>query len=432
MVKWILLFFLPISLIAERSFSLETLGYANHFSEDKLDTKTTEYKRNSNLYLIPKFIGKETEEKFGYEFGFLFPVSFNEKKNTIYSLGNSFLFYDFKGIQFIFGRKEFQKRNHFLPRDGVEGVKVEYKFLKYFELEFIAFDYYRAFPIFEFEFGKVQEDIENQIGTRSRHGLGLKFKKDSLEADVRFLYLNLGNWGKSSKDDARKIPSGDDDFIYHGDFLFSNVNRNLDLHLGLHFSRGLDKSISNPIRKERSTLISGEAISIKGNLKLSIFYLSLSSFLPDRDKRNEAGEVLETGYVAMGTNITNSYLITREINFYPSSWVTSSGFEKQNGIKGARRNSFSSEARLGLEYLGFSFSIFGNYFLPYLETGGSNGSVSISKKDFSKSFLAELGFEFEFKPKENFFCKVQASRLFTSKDISMEGSFVSIASGLRF
>jgi hypothetical protein len=438
MVNLFIIFLIFTSVLqAEIKAGFDTIGFGLHSSQDIKDSKTstTIYNRNSEYILLPHLVGKKENETFGYDFEFMAPVKENfNGQFPVYSGGNSYLYFNFKGIQFEFGRKEFTKLNPFTPRDGSEGVKLSYTFKEKFILECIAFDYYRGFPLYEYEFALKESDPIFTKGNRARHGIGLAYNGLTFSTNIQFLYLNLGDWGHSSKDDARKNPTGDEDFLYQGKFDSKFTSDTLDIYLTLLFSRGLDKTISNPERKEKSLPITGEAVRFGATMKFNIFKLSIHGFLPDRDKRNSTGEVLEMGYVGTGTNPTSSVLLAQELNFYPAAWVTREGLEKQNSYYSGRRNSFAAGAKLGFEYKKFSLYAVGDHYTPYLESGASNGSISIRKKDFSKSFLVETGIELQFcnSIEKDFFLKLRASRLFSSKDISIEGSYLSVQGGVFF
>lgn len=421
-------------------YQVEMITANKRMIQDKMEldkTITTETRASDNIVAVHgKFNG--TKGDISYNVHLILNKRFNDKdyKDILYLGDNSYLLLPIKKIDFVFGRKLFSSSPHFSSswKDGMEGVGIETQLSKEFRFHAYLLDFYRGYPLFEkyFLFKNIQEDVQN--GERFRHGLSLVYQKDDLYGKLQFTYLNLGNWGNGTKDDIRSQPKGDGDFIYTGIGSISNKNKYFLWGLELQFVRGLDKSQSNSVRKEKSIPISGELVRIYFESYLNFFRTKLEFFIPDSDKRNEQGEVLESGFVGFGTYPGNAFLLNQELNYYPSGWVTPSGLQKVDSVYMGRRNSFWTHLFFSVHLDDFFLSIQGDHLTPRSNLAFSDGNISFDKKDYSKSFLFELtgAVLYDRRPIDGYFVQLSFSKLYTSKDILLDGTSAFLQGGLVF
>jgi hypothetical protein len=434
MVKLILIILLStLNLFSE--FQIEYWAYGNRrMQTETLRGKQTyqDTRKTDQSFLVNgNFQG--SKDNFKYDFGFSFAkrLKDSEQKDYLYISENAYIGFEAKKVDLLLGRKVFTNSNFFKDskRDGVEGISAEYKPNEFFKINFYLVDFYRAFPIIERLYFLDVKAIAT--GERIRHGLALEYNSSQIESKIQVLYLNLGNTGKYSKDEELTKPNGDKDFLYNVNWNVFWKNPYFVTGINLAISRGIDKTISNPERKERSIPISGELLELFFSTYIKFLQIKASSFLPDSDKKNKAGEILELGYIGMGAYPSTSFLMNQDLNFYPSGWVTGNGFEKTFSYQNGRWNSFWARLSFSIKFDKLSISLTGDHFTPRLNSGSSNGSLSIDRREFTKLFLAEATLDILYGNKETgYYLRGLISTLHSSKEISIESNSFFIAGGI--
>ncbi|MCE9501303.1 MAG: hypothetical protein K8R21_12520, partial [Leptospira sp.] len=170
---------------------------------------------------VAKIRMNDLKDNFGYyaEMQLLKSANGDDRRDYFYFGENAFLELFIPRIDLNIGRKLFSSgRSSFTgSRDGKEGISVKLDSGKKISLDFILFDYYRGFPLYEKNIILSRDESKTENGERSRHGIFFDYSLDKLRASAYTLYLNLGNWGEFSKDDYRRnsLGIGDGDFLYH-------------------------------------------------------------------------------------------------------------------------------------------------------------------------------------------------------------------------
>lgn len=435
-----LLFVLFNTISIDAEYRVEMITANKRTIQDKQElgkTITTESRSTDNIVAVHgNFIG--SKGNLSYNVQLILNKRFNDKdyRDILYLGDNSYLLLPVKKLDIVFGRKLFSSSPHLTSnwKDGMEGLGVETQLSSQFRFYAYLLDFYRGYPLFEkyFLYKNIQDDVQN--GERFRHGLSLVYHKDDIYAKLQFTYLNLGNWGNGTKDDIRSQPKGDADFIYNGTGSVSNKNKYFTVGLELQVARGLDKSQSNSVRKDKSIPISGELVRIYFESYLNFFRTRMELFIPDSDKRNEQGEILETGFIGFGSYPGNAFLLNQELNFYPSGWVTPSGLQKVDSVYSGRQNSFWAHILFSIHLDDFFLSIQGDHLTPRVNSGFSNGSISFDRRDYEKSFLFELtgSILYDRRYIDNFFIQLNFSKLYTSKDILLDGTSIFLQGGMVF
>ena len=438
MVRFVLLLLAAISLHAE--YRVNMISAYKKTTQDKLEnnqTVTTEAKTSDNLVAVHgNFSGAKAG--FGYKVHFILNKRFNDKdyKDILYLGENCYLLLPVKKLQFVLGRKLFSTSPYLTEnwKDGMEGFGIETQVSDQFRFHVYLVDFYRGYPLFEkyFLYKNIADNAQN--GERFRHGLSLVYHKDNLYSKFQFTYLNLGNWGDATKDDLKSQPKGDSDFIYHGMFQVSKRGKYFTSGFEFQFARGLDKAQSNSVRKEKSIPISGELIRLYFESYWKFFQTRVEAFIPDSDKRNWQGEILESGFVGSGSYPSNAFLLNQELNFYPSGWLTPSGLQKVDASYNVRRNSFWAHLLLSARLDDIFFILEGDHLTPRKATGASNGNISLKREDYEKSFLFELtgSIRYDKRNTDGFFIQFNVSKLYTSKDILIDGTSAFLQGGVIF
>ncbi|MBE7412342.1 MAG: hypothetical protein L6Q54_11385 [Leptospiraceae bacterium] len=359
-------------------------------------------------------------------------------KDSFYLKENAHITFFFPIFQLNIGRKIFHPSEPLLSdyKDGVEGISIEKDIHRNFKLYFYLYDYYRGYPLLEKNLLLNSENSANREGKRSRHGLSFDFIKNGLFAHIQILYLNLGSWGKFSEDDRinQQRGTGDGDFIYNSEFQIGKKWNKFSIQTSIIFSRGLDKVASNPARNEKSIPFSGELFLLRTNWKGELVSWQFETFLPDSDKTNKEGEILEIGFTGMGTNPIRSMLISQSMNFYPSAWVTPNGLEKTDSIQNGRKNSLYIKSGFGLSVLKTIVSLDLETMIPRLEKNNDTGNISIQKRDYSKESLTSLTLSIHTDRilSPNYFLLISASKLFSSKELNIDSTILYFQAGIRF
>ncbi len=377
-------------------------------------------------------------EHFGADINFLVlkRKTSQSDKDYLYLKDNAYIGFFPNFFQLNVGRKIFHcdKEIKALSKDGVEGVSIEKDLGKNFKTYFFLYDYYRGFPVFEKNLIRDSTSNDKENGKRSRHGLELDYEKDDLFANIQFLYLNLGSWGKFSTDDSKKKTTGvgDGDFLYQTKFQFGKKWKSLFLHCAIYFSRGLDKASYNPVRQEKSIPITGEALFFSASWIGERFSVKFNSFLPDSDKKNKEKEILEMGFVGMGTNPIDSVLISQSLNFYPSQWITPYGLEKNESVSNGKKSSLYLKAEISFNFSNAIVSLETEKILPRLENKESKGEISLREKDYSKQSLTAftISIQSEKKDGSGYFLKFSASKLMSTKEIGISSTLMYFQAGI--
>ncbi|MBK8399033.1 MAG: hypothetical protein IPL26_27815 [Leptospiraceae bacterium] len=438
MVKFALFLLTAISIKAE--YSIDMITANKRMIQDRIEkgkTITAESRTSDNIIAAHgKFLGQK--KQFEYNIHLTLTNRFNDKdyKDILYLGENCYLSLPIQKFNIVFGRKRFDFDSNIKSnwRDGLEGVGIDTQISNEFRFSAYLVDFYRGYPLFEnfFLFKNKDENIQN--GERFRHGLSLTYRKADLFSRIQFTYLNLGNWGNGTKDDFRSQPIGDRDFIYTGSWNISNKSRYFIVGLEIQIVRGLDKTQSNSNRKEKSLPISGELVRLYFESYFKFFQTKFEIFLPDSDKQNLQGEVLESGYIGFGSYPGKAFLLNQELNFYPSGWVTPSGLEKMDSFYSGRRNSFWSNLLFSAKLDDIHLILEGDYLIPRRNDGAATGSISFERRDYTKSFLFELtsSIFYDKRNSDGFFIRFNLSKLYTSKDILLDGTSVFLQGGVIF
>ncbi|TGK35194.1 hypothetical protein EHQ12_11045 [Leptospira gomenensis] len=357
---------------------------------------------------------------------------------------NLYLEWKTKNTSVFLGRKrEETKRSSFRDWiDGTDGVIVESSFGDLGRIRLDLFDFYSGFPLFEKKaFAEkilkskpkmavssekdgervvTEENTSNSsFQNRYRGGVSYGWSSEFLDAGIRFQYLNLQNWGNFSNDlkadPSSNVSSGDRDYLTHSTVELNWKWNGLYCFLSGILARGQDKTNWNRNRNSSSIPISGEAILVSLGVTLPFGDFHLFGFLPDRDKRNSQDEVLELGFVGMGSSPSPVFATIQSLDFYPSAWITDRGLEKRNTRQGGRRQSawFGAD----LEYKKSLYQV-RLYFASYTflsETGEHSGALTISKETFQRRFFRE-------------FC-LQGSFYFPSENPKIPFSFLKLSLG---
>ncbi|MCB1193664.1 MAG: hypothetical protein H7A23_24515 [Leptospiraceae bacterium] len=415
-------------------FGKDTIGIRNITNAYKV--KSESYTHNSDSIFILNGNWKEESEKYLYNVQFdVFKKVNSEKKNDFFYLGeNCYLGIVFSRFQITLGRKLFENSSKNLKsyKDGSEGIGVETQITKNFKLKFQFVDYYRAYPLLEKNFMINPEVEKTNNGNRIRHGFSVDYETETFYASLFIKYLNLKNWGLLSKDDPYLKDSGDGDYIYHTGVSLRKTIFNLSLGMDAILSRGLDKATYNPYRQENSIPISGELVTLSLDFEYKFFSTHFHVFLPDRDKRNKEGELLETGFIGMGSYPGNSFLISQYLNYYPTGWITQNGMEKQEAIYLGRNNSLWAYMEMSFVIKQFQLTLKYDYFIPYKVSDSSTGTISVKREDFEKFFVAEETIALRYGDKGAYFLEVQASRMISTSEKPIVGNHALVQGGIWF
>ncbi|EPG75432.1 hypothetical protein LEP1GSC058_2281 [Leptospira fainei serovar Hurstbridge str. BUT 6] len=332
-----------------------------------------------------------------------------------------------KGFRWGFGRRSDPNSlpGWFYWKDGVEGAFVETKDSGRFNIRFDVLDFYRGFPLAEnnwllaqgrdsflprsarSEFGLNSISVKDTTQTefRYRAGLGLWVKEDlGIFYNIGIRYVSLGNWGRFGKDtqEARSERlDGDKDYLTQMKTGLGFLRDPFFSLLEVFLVRGLDKTASHPLRPEKSLPISGEAVRFDIGFHGTNWLVSVFGFLPNPDKRNKNGEILELGFVGMGASPLPNPLLNQIWGWTPAAWITGVGLEKDQSSFPTKRPSgvfgIQSSLRISHIKLGVRTS-----YVAFLRTENeSSGSWTGSKEIFSNSFLREGGLSLGWIPPES-------------------------------
>ncbi|MEM7180340.1 MAG: hypothetical protein AAF518_05480 [Spirochaetota bacterium] len=374
--------------------------------------QTLDYTYNIQLFFVKRFEGEQ-------------------KEDFLYLGTNAYLQIFFSRFSLLAGRvqsNQYPQQIHW--KDGGEGLQVLSQFSS-LELRIQLFDYYRGYPLWEnFQYSS-EEVRRSKTGKRFRNAFSVIQKNGFGVWSFFFTYLNSYDWGSFSQD----LPdqnNGDRDYLYHGRLRYQVEFSYWQFGVAFTFARGLDKIAQNPFSPEKSLPISGEMADIFLQYTRNHYWFSLFLFLPDSDKRNREGQVLELGYVGMGSIPYRTKGLAQAYNFYPAAWVTHRGLEKQDSLFLARRNSFWANSQLALQGSMWQLVFSYNYILPRIRKRESSGGIETDKKFYEKQFLAEAGLAFHWQKTENYSLLVEYSFFYSNQSSFLRGQFVEVAMQASF
>ncbi|XDD51833.1 hypothetical protein AB3N59_08995 [Leptospira sp. WS92.C1] len=377
-------------------------------------------------------------------------------KLTFYAGKNLYIETRYAGISFALGRiEEDTKRFSFRDWiDGTDGVVIRSDFGDKGRIRVDLFDFYTGYSLFEkdgfknsilntkqnhfdtkTEIGDFKSN-PNEFRNRYRGGIVYHFDSEFFEAALKFQYLNFQNWGRYANDlGIENVSSGDKDYITHSTLELNGKWSWFRCFFSGILARGQDKTNWNQNRSASAIPISGEAVLVSLGISARGWSLDGFAFLPDRDRRNEQGEILELGFIGIGTAPSPVLTTTQSLDFYPSAWITDRGLEKQFSLQSGKRQ--SAWTGLNLEYKEtvqrFRF-YFASYF--YLSESGNSGSLTMSKDSFQKGYFREILFQYlTYLPSEDerfsfSFLKVSLGSWMSDPSFGQREVFFQIQSGI--
>lgn len=429
-MKYFVLILLSLNLFSE--FQAEYWTYGKRRIEKIISggkNETKDSRKTEQTFLVSgKFTDKKENFFYDFQFHFIKKLKESESKDLLYLGENAHIGFGRDKYSFSLGRNKFHNYFPEQKMDGVEGISARFSPNENFKLEFYFLDFYRAYPILERVF--FLDKKQNLNSENLRHGLSFEFQNKNFYSRFSFLYINLRNSSKIANDESRTKPNGDNDFLYNTSWNLFWKNSYFISGFNFTVSRGLDKTLTNPEREERRSIpITGELVEFFFKSSLSYFKFQTSFFLPDTDKRNSSGEILEYGSVGFGSPVSGIFM-AQSFNFYPTAWITDIGFEKNFTIQDGRWNSFWGSAKLGFEYQNFQVNLIFNHFTPR-NLKESNGSISVQKRDYERFFLMESSLEFIYGKKDlGYYVKSNFSYFYSNKEISIEGNSFFISGGI--
>lgn len=339
-----------------------------------------------------------------------------------------------------------ENKDDFRGLDGGEGLGLEILHWEDWTVQVFLWDYYRGFPVWEYQQTPIYNSIEKEKwkeGQRYRQGIRFVHEKGDTTWEGDFFYLNLGNWGITGRDDLElsEKEGGDGDHLYRfrmgGNYQFEFLGKEFLLGMEYHLSRGLDKTFADPKRPERSMPIRGEAVVFRfliGEIDRNGWNLEAFAFLPNTPRTGDSLEPLTMGYVGMGNPLHSGAFLTRELNFYPSAWVTEYGLEWNRWEEGKWNGGIRGAAGLGRLELGYRLKDYrlafrGEYMLPRRIIPHDKGAVSIRKMDYENRFFAESGVRLEYSNhtgNDSSVLGVEASFLWSQENNDLSGTFLRV------
>lgn len=386
-------------------------------------------------------------------------IASSESKLAFFAGKN--LFFEFKKehVSLVVGRtQEEMKGSAFTDWiDGTDGIVIKANFKELGRVRFDLFDFYSGYFLFEknglkntilntkkTQFDQageieVQDSIFNTFKNRYRGGVGYRYDLPYLETGFRFQYLNLQNWGRYANDlisETGNVSSGDRDYLTHSTIELKLKYSRFHCFFAGILTRGQDKTGWNRIRKASAIPITGEAVLISTGVTWNFWKFDVFGFLPDRDKRSENGEILELGFIGIGSSPSPVFSTNQSLDFYPSAWITDRGLEKQSGIQNGKRQ--SAWTGINLEYkesiIRFRLYIASYFFLS--DTKGNEGALTMSREGFRKDYLREALIEtLVYFPSENtkfdfLYLKASLGGSWSDPESARKESFFQIVSGI--
>jgi len=441
-----IIIFLIIMITEVKSDSFNTFGFigvTSNIYKDKVNNnmiKTTEFIPDSDgiFFYSPSLIkekGNLESEKTHYNIN----LTVRKKTKSDYTPNLFFgenlnIGISFAKFSIYIGRKQFSSLYLSDPnwKDGVEGITLETKFKNNGLLSLYLFDIYRGYPLFKNEFSLEKTNDPLTKGKRQRYSLEYSYFSNIFSFNFHTQFLHFGNWGKYAVDDPNKSSLGDGDFLYSNSFTFKLKKNIIHSSISLLSSRGLDRTPYNRERASRNLLMTGEAINFGLGIDYQKWKLGGIFFLPDSNKRNEQGELLEYGYIGTGAFLPEGFLLSQSIQFIPSNWVTNKGLERNESYDLSRQNSFFGKGRLSFLFGEYKLQLLAEHIVPYRNNIALNGQIYTDKKYFSKESLTELSLVFSMGDIQNqsTFLQFQISSLTSTEQIGLRGTSFFIFGGM--
>lgn len=377
------------------------------------------------------YSGKKANYQYHLDIGFLQRFSDNEKRDYFYFGENTYIQLPFADFSFYFGRIIHPNYPAFLAwKDGSEGIAIKMTGEDW-QVRLTVFDYYRGFPLLaNFQYAS-KEVLTAKKGNRLRHSLSSSYQGYLGQLRFSLAYLNSYDWGSFSRDLPQET-SGDRDFLYHIGFGYQQEISSFVFGGQFTLARGLDKVAYNPFFTGKSIPIVGELITLFGQYKGNDWGINFFCFLPDADKRNSQGQVLELGFVAMGSNPFTTKVLGQGLNFYPSAWVTQKGFEKTDAILHGRRNSFWTQMQIYFLYQKWKMILQYNYLLPIVLDGENSGGIEVQPAQYERFFLAEPAICLEYQQESKYSMQLEYSLLLSNKNQITRGQFLGFSAKAHF
>ncbi|PJZ26148.1 hypothetical protein CH352_06105 [Leptospira hartskeerlii] len=342
---------------------------------------------------------------------------------------NSYIGILYKGFLWGVGRRsdpeEFPAWSFW--KDGVEGLFAETE-LDRVKIRFDFLDLYRGFPLLENQWLKLQgrelflpkqardeliSEKDAAVFSQSRYRAGINLignKEDRFVYRFRLRYLSLGDWGRfgsDTKESKSETIEGDRDYLVEWRLGLGFIWKYIYVSGDFFLSRGIDKTGYHPNRAERSIPISGEAFRFDLGFYNIYGKISIFGFLPDREKRSSQGEILELGFVGMGASPIPNPILQQVWGFYPSTWITDRGLEREEtNFPGKRPTNLFGWKAEG-KFFGISPGVHFTYIGFLKEENSSSGLWTISSKNMQNKFLREAGVSIAWSPLEDGSAKIE-------------------------
>ncbi|MEI7011739.1 LA_2168 family protein [Leptospira licerasiae] len=296
-------------------------------------------------------------------------------------------------------------------KDGVEGLFAETE-LDRIRIRFDFLDLYRGFPLSENQWLKLQgrefflpkqardeliSEKDAAYSSQSRYRAGISLtgnKEDRFIYKFRVRYLSLGDWGRfgsDTKESRSETTEGDKDYLVEWKIGLGFLWKFFFVSGDFFLSRGIDKTGYHPARLDRSIPISGEAFRFDLGFYNTFGKISFFGFLPDRERRSSQGEILEMGFVGMGSSPVSNPILQQVWGFYPSARITDRGLEREDtdfpGKRPANLFGWKAEGK----FFGVSPGVHFTYIGFLKEENSSSGLWTISFKNMHNKFLREAG-----------------------------------------
>ena len=313
--------------------------------------------------------------------------------------------------------------------DGTDGLVFYYK-SKEVSIQFSMLDFYSGYKLSDKFYLLDPKQKENSTGNRFRSSVSIDYYIETWKLSLLVSYLNTGNWGKFSLDETSN--KGDSDYLYHVGGLVKTSGEFYEVGLLALLAKGLDRTTYSFSTRTSSIPISGELLGAFFTVKYLYTKFRTSVYLPDGDKRSTNRDVLELGFVGMGTSPFDSNILLGSVNYLPSAWVTHKGLEKTDQLQNSRRNSLWVHSELTFNLSNFELSLSYQYILPRRFDTASTGNISFAKTDYEKGFLSEPGLGIQYNDYiENFFVKFQYSYLYSTFHEKTKNQFLSFQGGIK-
>lgn len=382
-----------------------------------------------------------------------------ESKPSFFAGKNLFIEFKKENVSLLLGRlqEDFKSASFRDWLDGSDGIVLKADFQNQGRLRVDLFDFYSGYSLFEknvlkdsiLNTKKAELDFAGEIEARNsfpktfrnryRGGVSYFYDLPYLETGFRFQYLNLQNWGRFANDlsgETKNTSSGDRDYLVHSSLELNAKVSWFYAHLSGILARGQDKTGWNRVRNAATIPITGEAVLLTIGASKNFWKFEIFGFLPNRDKRSENGEVLELGFIGMGSSPSPVFSTNQSLDFFPCAWITDRGLEKQSSVQSGKRQ--SAWAGINLEYheslIRFRFYAASYFFLKDLE--GNSGALTIARDGFRKEYLREAMVQALFyNPSESStfkfsYLKISIGGSWSDSEVSTKEAFFQIASGV--